>query len=367
MKIAFDHQIFNLQSYGGVSRYYTFLAQELLNHNQDVCVFAGVHQNNYLSALPRDVVRGMKLCKYPPKSDRIMYAFNHYLAKMQINNWQPDIIHETYYSAMPLNKTTAPRVTTVLDMIHELYPQMFSNSGNVTNRKLKTINSVEHIICISQNTKNDLIKIFGVEEDKISVTHLGVNLSFSHYHPGQNSESQRPFLLYVGARGGYKNFHAVLQAFSNSNKLRNDFDLVAFGGGSFSRKELDVISSFGFDDKRVRKMDGSDEKLKELYQQANAFIYPSLYEGFGIPPLEAMACSCPVISSNTSSLPEVIGNAGEYFDPTKVDELIAAIENVVYSPVRSEELRLLGKERIKTFSWEKTAKKTLDIYQRVVG
>jgi len=367
MKIAFDQQIFNLQSYGGISRYYIFLAQELLNHSQDVCVFAGVHQNNYLSALPRDVVRGVKLSKYPPKSGRIIQTFNHYLAKMQINNWQPNIVHETYYSAMPLHETTAPRVITVYDMIHELYPQMFSNRDNTTNWKLKKVNSAEHIICISQNTKNDLIEIFGVEEDKISVTHLGVDLSFSHVHSEQNSEPRRPFLLYVGARGGYKNFHAVLQAFSNSNQLRNDFDLVAFGGGSFSRKELYVISSFGFDDKRVRQMDGGDEDLKELYHLANAFIYPSLYEGFGMPPLEAMACSCPVISSNASSMPEVIGNAGEYFDPTNVDALIAAIENVVYSSVRSEELRLLGKERIKSFSWEKTAKRTLDIYQRVVG
>jgi len=367
MKIAFDQQIFNLQSYGGISRYFTFLAQALLSQSQDVCVFAGVHQNNYLSALPKNVVRGLKLSKYPPKSGRIMQMFNHYLAEMQINTWQPDIVHETYYSAMPLNKRKAPRVITVYDMIHELYPQTFSNRDNATNLKLKKINNVEHIICISQNTKNDLIEIFGVEEDKISVTHLGVDSSFSHYHPEQNSEFRRPFLLYVGARGGYKNFHAVLQAVSNSKQLRNDFDLVAFGGGRFSRKELDAISSFGFDDNRVRKMDGNDEKLKELYHLADAFIYPSLYEGFGIPPLEAMACSCPVISSNTSSMPEVIGNAGEYFDPTNVDELIVAIENVVYSSVRSEELRLLGKERIKIFSWEKTAKRTLDIYQMVVS
>ena len=102
---------------------------------------------------------------------------------------------------------------------------------------------------------------------------------------------------------------------------------------------------------------GDDQYLKSFYLGAEFLIIPSFYEGFGIPPLEAMACSCPVISSNTSSMPEVIGNAGEYFDPTNVDELIAAIENVVYSSDRSEELRLLGKERIKSFSWEKTAKK----------
>lgn len=367
MKIAFDHQIFNAQSYGGISRYYTTLAQELLKQGQGVGVFAGVHRNNYLTTLPSDVVRGIKLNQYPPKSGRIFQAFNHYLANMQINNWQPDIVHETYYSSMPLLKATAPRVTTVYDMIHELYPKMFSARDNTTDWKRKTFDRVEHIISISQSTKNDLIELFDIEEDKVSVIHLGVDLSFSEYYPGQKSESQRPFLLYVGARGGYKNFHAVLQAFSNSNQLKNDFDLVAFGGGKFSNKELGFISSFGFDENRVRQVGGSDEKLKELYHLASAFIYPSLYEGFGMPPLEGMACSCPVISSNTSSMPEVIGDAGEYFDPTNVDELMSVIENVVYSTVRSEELRLLGKERIKSFSWERTAKSTLDIYQKIAG
>jgi len=367
MKIAFDHQTFNIQSYGGISRYYTVLVRELLKQGQNIGVFAGVHRNNYLSSLPSDVVRGLKLNRYPPKSRWVFQAYNHCLANFQMNNWQADVVHETYYSSLPLPKTKAPRVTTVYDMIHELYPQMFSKRDKTTHWKRKTFERVEQIISISQSTKNDLIEIFGVDEAKISVIHLGVDMSFSQYYPEQNRESQRPFLLYVGERGGYKNFQSVLQALSSSNQLKNDFDLVAFGGGKFSNKELNLISSFGFDEKRVRQLGGSDEKLKELYHLASAFIYPSLYEGFGMPPLEAMVCSCPVISSNTSSMPEVIGDAGEYFDPTNVDELMAAIENVVYSPARSGELKLLGKERIESFSWEMTAKNTLDVYQRVIG
>lgn len=367
MKIAFDHQAFNSQSYGGISRYYTVLAQQLLKQGQDVGVFSGIHRNNYLATLPNDIVRGVKLNQYPPKTGRFFQVFNHYLANMQINNWQPDIVHETYYSSMNLFKTDVPRMTTVHDMIHEIYPKMFSARDKTTDWKLKTFDRVDHIISISQSTKNDLHKFFDIEESKVSVVYHGVDLFFSQYYPEKSTEFQRPFLLYVGARGGYKNFHAVLQAFSNSNQLKNDFDLVAFGGGKFSNKELDFISGFGFDEKRVRQVGGSDEKLKELYHLTSAFIYPSLYEGFGMPPLEAMACSCPVISSNTSSMPEVIGDAGEYFDPTNIDELMFAIENVVYSSARSEELRLLGKERVKLFSWEMTAKSTLDIYQKIAG
>ncbi|MFT4802820.1 MAG: glycosyltransferase involved in cell wall biosynthesis [Psychroserpens sp.] len=367
MKIAFDNKIFNIQSYGGVSRYYTSLAQELLKKNQDVGFFVGAHINNYLEILPNDAVRGMKLNSYPPKMSRIIIMLNNYFTNMQINNWQPEIVHETYYSSTPLHKTKAPRITTIHDMIHELYPKMFSANDKTTNNKRNTFDRVDHIISVSQNSKNDLIELFGVEEDKISVIHLGVDPSFFNFSSQRDSALQRPFLLYVGSRGGYKNFHSVLQAISNSNRLRNDFDLVAFGGGRFSRKESEVISSLGLDEKHVRQTGGDDKKLKELYHLAAAFIYPSLYEGFGIPPLEAMACSCPVISSNTSSMPEVIGDAGEYFDPTDVDELKVAIENVVYSSIRTEELKLLGQNRIKAFSWEKTAKSTLDVYQRMLG
>lgn len=367
MKIAFDHQTFNLQCYGGISRYYTVLAQELLNQGEDVGIFAGIHQNNYLSNLPKDILRGVKIKGYPPKSGRVFRAFNHYFTNMQISSWQPDIVHETYYSSMPLFKATTPRVTTVYDMIHELYPKMFSVRDKTTDWKRATFDRVEHIISISESTKKDLIELFRIDEDRISVVHLGVDAKFYHDYSGLKNESKRPFLLYVGARGGYKNFNALLQALSNSTQLKKDFDLIAFGGGAFSRKELDLMSGLGLDAKCIRQVGGRDDKLKELYHLASGFIYPSLYEGFGMPPLEAMACLCPVISSNSSSMPEVVGDAGEYFDPTNIDELLSAIENVVYSTIRSEQLQLLGKERVEYFSWEETAKNTFNVYQNIVG
>jgi len=367
MKIAFDYQTFNWQSYGGISRYYTILAQELLNQGQDVGVFAGVHRNNYLSALPSDVVSGLKLKKYPPKTNRIFQTFNHYLANAQINHWQADIVHETYYSFMPDPKSSTARVTTVYDMIHELYPQMFSARDHTTEWKRKTFDRVEHIISISHSTKKDLVEIFDIDESKISVVHLGVDSSFSQYSPEQASKIKRPFLLYVGGRGTYKNFNSTLLAIANSQQLKNDFDLVAFGGGYFNNDELSLIEHLGFRDKQIQQVGGSDDVLMALYHQASAFIYPSLYEGFGLPPLEAMASSCPVISSNSSSMPEVVGDAGEYFDPTEVDEMTVAIENVVYSSVRIKELRALGLDRVTLFSWDKCATEIFDVYKKIIG
>lgn len=366
MKIAFDNQVFDSQPYGGISRYYSVLAQELLKKKQDVGIFPGIHCNNYLANLPEGVVRGLKVNKYPPMSARAFQFFNHYLANLQINKWQPDIVHETYYSAIPKWKIKAPLVTTAHDMIHEIYPKMFSALDTTTNRKRKTFERVEHIISVSHNTKSDLIEILGINESRISVVHLGVDLSFFKRLAVQNTLTQKPFLLFVGARGSYKNFNALLKAVASSRRLKREYDIIAFGGGSFNKKELSLISTLGFSEQNVRQVGGNDKKLRELYQLASAFIYPSLYEGFGIPPLEAMACSCPVISSNTSSMPEVIGNSGEYFDPHNIDQLVVAIENVVCSSLRSQELITLGKKRVKLFSWEATVNKTFDAYQKIL-
>lgn len=368
MKIAFDHQIFNLQSYGGISRYYTVLAQELLNLKQDVRIFSGVHRNNYLQDLSSDVVKGVKLTSYPPKTARVFQIFNHYLVDHQINNWKPELVHETYYSLIPFSRSSILRVTTVYDMIHELFPETFSVRDQTSNWKRKTFDRVDHIISISQSTKNDLIELFGIDEDKISVVHLGVDAaSFSDYRPRINNTSERPFLLHVGGRAGYKNFSAVLSAMASSKQLKNDFDLVAFGGGIFTTDEKALISSLEFTEGQVRQVGGHDDTLIELYHQATAFVYPSLYEGFGLPPLEAMACSCPVISSNTSSMPEVIGDACEYFTPSSVDDIRRAIESVVYSSNRIVELKKLGLERVQLFGWDKCARETLNIYKKIVG
>lgn len=368
MKVAFDHQIFNLQYYGGISRYFALLAAELLKLNQDVGIFAGVYSNSYLTELPKDVVSGFSLASYPPKSGRLFRYLNQYWVNNRTDSWKPHIIHETYYSNLSNSGYSAPRVTTVYDMIHELFPQMFSAIDRTSKWKRKTLNRVEHIICISKSTKDDLVELFGLDTKKISVVHLGVDTTFfSHPNIPAIEETSRPFLLYVGKRNKYKNFRSLLKALASSKQLKKDFDLVAFGGGSFDFSETKLISSLGFTENRIRQISGSDEKLIDLYQRASALVFPSLYEGFGLPPLEAMACSCPVISSNTSSMPEVIANAGEYFDPSSIDDIKRAIGDVVYSPTRIDNLKELGSERAQHFRWDKCAKETLDVYEKILG
>ena len=126
------------------------------------------------------------------------------------------------------------------------------------------------------------------------------------------------------------------------------------------------MKKLGFLPDQIIQLSGDDNILAFLYKKAAAFVYPSLYEGFGLPPLEAMANNCPVISSNTSSMPEVIGDAGEYFNPQIVEEIALAIEKVVYSPIRSQELIEKGQKRLTQYSWKDCAEKTLDIYKSIV-
>ena len=367
MKIAFDYQIFSQQSYGGISRYYSRLATELLKLEQDVSIFAGVHRNNYLSYLPNRVVKGRKLAKYPPKTAKLFQFANHYWSNYQISVLRPQVIHETYYSNFIHNLNNVPRIVTVHDIIHELFSETFNKSNIITQRKISTFNRADHIISISHNTKKDLIEFYGISPEKITVIHLASNI-FSHSN--LNSifpNSSKPFLLYVGPRDGYKNFNCFLEAVSLSQKLINEVDIVAFGGGVLSSAEQAIIHSLGFKNGQVRQIGGDDLVLSSLYKDAIAFVYPSLYEGFGIPPLEAMAHQCPVISSNSSSMPEVIGNAGEYFDPKDPESIKVAIENVVFSPSRIKDLKVKGLERIKDFSWQKCAQETLSVYEKIVN
>ncbi|MEZ0316344.1 MAG: glycosyltransferase family 4 protein, partial [Methylophilaceae bacterium] len=148
--------------------------------------------------------------------------------------------------------------------------------------------------------------------------------------------------------------------------LRNNVRLICFGGGRFESKELDLIKVLGLSENHVMQAGGSDAQLAEYYRKATAFVYPSLYEGFGIPPLEAMSLNCPVICSNTSSIPEVVGGAAEYFVPDDIASMRCAIESVLQSEQRRNELIRMGAEQCKDFSWPRCASETLAVYQRVI-
>ena len=204
-----------------------------------------------------------------------------------------------------------------------------------------------------------------IDPDKTSTVHLGFKpLPNASVTPAAPVDV--PYLLYVGVRSGYKNFKNLLRAYASSSPLNRSLGLVCFGGGPFSRQELQYMDHLKIDKTRIVQVEGDDAMLAACYRNARAFVYPSLYEGFGIPPLEAMSASCPVICSSTGSVPEIVGDAGEYFDPEQVEDIRRAIETVAFDDERSDILRQLGKRQLTRYSWEKCAHESLQIYQSVL-
>lgn len=156
-----------------------------------------------------------------------------------------------------------------------------------------------------------------------------------------------------------------MTAFAASNNLKNDFQVVAFGGGNFNKQEIKHIKSVGLTLQNIIHTEGSDSTLGKLYKNARAFIYPSLYEGFGLPLLEAMSQGCPILASNTSSIPEVVGTAGEYFTPSNIESIKFSLENTLYDGLKLLNLTEKGRTQIKHFSWEKCAQETLAAYRSI--
>ena len=361
--------MFTMQKYGGISRYFANLAKHLLLLEQEPAVFAPFHQNNYLDELSAAVVKGRKFRIFPSRAIQFVLTVNRYLANRSITQWIPDVVHETYYFPKPDTLKKFPTVVTVYDMIHELFSDMYSPKDQTTKMKRDSVNRADHIICISNSTKRDLIHFFDVSKEKISVVHLGVDHCKRDFSCDTSFKQfcSKPYLLHIGSRHGYNNFGTFLKAFASSPRLMSDFQIVNFGRSGITIREMVRIRKLGFDTKQIVHISGNDEVLIDCYRHASALVCPSLYEGFGLPTLEAMTYGCPVICSNTSSLPEVVGDAAEMFDPVSIDDMRYAIENVVYSTERTGQLKDSGYSRIKMFSWNKCAAETLKVYNNLIS
>lgn len=363
MKLVYDYQAFYWGTYSGISRYIYELATRTSQAvDFEVQIAAGFYVNKYLEKCSPDLVKGWQI-PLIPKSGRILNAINTQLSKIWLNQSNPDVVHETYYS----KKRTAPKqcktVITVHDMIHEkvahLIPERARKFSLV---KAEAIRRADHIICISENTKQDLIAILDIDPKIISTIYLGYSLQ--RYEDFEETPKiSAPYILYVGDRRlEYKNFKRLLQSYASRQVIFDNFKLVCCGVKSFSSDEIAIIRSLGIDDNSLIHISGNDKTLANLYTHASAFIYPSLYEGFGIPPLEAMSFGCPVVCSNTSSIPEVVADAGEYFNPYELDSMADALERVLFSTVRAKELVIKGKERVTNFSWDTCAEQTQLVY-----
>ncbi|MDJ0715933.1 MAG: glycosyltransferase family 1 protein [Prochloraceae cyanobacterium] len=367
MKIVYDYQIFNSQKYGGVSRYIYEIATRIARFNGfKVNILAGLYVNKYLKNSSQDLVFGWPR-PLLPKTTKIIARLNAQVSKILLRRDPPDIIHETYYLPRGIAPKSCKTIITVHDMIHEKFSNLFKEKQRRFSLiKAEAIRRADRVICVSNQTKKDLIEILDINPQKISVIYHGSSLQISDSLDRDTSSIEYPYILYVGKRQGYKNFDRLLQGYAKCDSLNNNFKLVCTGQTRFSSSELNRIYDLGLNEDKVKYVSGDDRTLAKLYKQASVFVYPSLYEGFGIPLLEAMSLGCPIVCSNTSSIPEVVDNAAEFFDPYEVDSIVNALEKVLFSSERVKSLVTLGGERIKHFSWEASAKQTSLVYSSLL-
>ncbi len=372
MNILYDHQIFIDQIYGGPSKYFIKLIEKILQ-DQNVKVCAPIHINNYLKKLPSKNIFGYKLNDF--YTEKMPFRLRNILIKNIFNkinisylnkiskNFRPDILHRTNFDDY---KTSLPVVITVYDLIHEKYHKMYGKNSDFRPKK-KAIERADEIICISKNTLNDLNYYYDLKNKNTSVIYLGsdVNIKNNNLFNSQNTIKEN-FILYVGKRTSYKNFVNLIKAYSLSDKLKRDFSIYCFGGGKFTKNEIDMFENFNIEEGKIRYFTGDDNTLESFYRSAKALVYPSKYEGFGLPVLEAMSLGCPVICSEAASIPEVGGDTVTYFDPEDVENMKDSICKIINSENEISKLKKSALVRSQLFQWSKCASETLGIYKKIL-
>jgi len=368
VKILFDHQIFSAQIYGGISRYFCELMRSFKNENEIEYELSLRYSNNhylkrfgnlsYKSFFKNLTFRG----KY-----RLLNFFNQKKSIAMLKKQDFDIFHPTYYNPYFLNYIgSKPFVLTIYDMIHEMFPEMFSAKDKTSEWKKLLAKKAERIIAISENTKRDIVQFHWINEQKIDVIYLGNSLHIAQKSLMPPMKLPDKYLLYVGDRHLYKNFNAFIRAVAPLLYEDETLNIVCAGGKRFTEDEKILLAKMKIDKQIHHCLITSDDHLGYLYSNAVAFIFPSLYEGFGIPILEAFSCGCPVVLSNTSSLPEVAGDAAEYFDPNNITSIRESVYKVINNSGLITELKRRGFEQLKKYSWDKAAKDTLKVYESIL-
>jgi len=367
MKILYDHQIFTNQQYGGISRYFFELIKRFDGVENNCNVSTLLSNNAYYNA---DV--NSKVSSFFPNSkfrgkERIITTLNDRVSKRALKKKDFDVFHPTYYDDFFLNNLKSkPFVVTFYDMIHEKFSHQFEDLKSdikIYNNKKRLLEHSSKIIAISETTKKDIIEIFDVDSSKINVIYLGNSLQ--NFNLDANRLIEEEYILFVGNRGSYKNFTFFIKAIGPL-LISNNLKAICAGGGNFSLTELSLLKQLGLEDRVFFKKIWNDDVLANYYNNALFFCFPSLYEGFGIPVLEAFACGCPALLSTGGSLPEIGGNAANYFDPADADSLQKSANELINNQSLRESLRKKGYNRLKEFSWDKTFEDHLEVYKAVI-
>jgi glycosyltransferase involved in cell wall biosynthesis len=356
----------------GIGTYIRNLLRHLgeLDHDNRYVLFTGAAGRDVLSDLP-DNFR-LVVERSPVYSVRELVALSWKLFRLRL-----DLYHATHYVLPAV--VPCPAVVTIHDLIHLLYPDFLPSrlallyAQRMIRRALTRANQV---ITVSENTKADLLEFFAVDAGKIEVIHNGVEDVFRQRLAAEDVERwlrhlgiERPYVLFVGNPKPHKNLDNLVQAYARA-RLLCPFEARLVCVGARRKAEFKTHQravQLGIVDRVQLLGHVAQEALPALYQGADLFLYPTLYEGFGLPVVEAMACGTPVITSNTSSLKEIAEGYAYLVDPLDVTAIAEAIAHCMADPERRDSLGELGRRRSNDFQWRRTAELTLAVYRRALG
>jgi glycosyltransferase involved in cell wall biosynthesis len=395
MKVLYDHQAFSMQTYGGVSRYFSELMHSFSREDGvDWRLALKASNNHYLRNSSREGKKAprrdgtdrnerttLKMFSSVTEALRGNIVFRSVLYRLNVlesihllQRQDFDLFHPTYFDPYFLPYLgKKPFVLTVYDMIHEVLPEMFLPGDKTASWKKELVRKAAKIMAISRCTKDDLVRYYGIPEEKIVVTYLASSISLEGNRVPYRLGLPNRYILFVGNRDKpfpfkerYKNFAFFVRSVQTLFREKGDLSLICAGGESFNHQERRLFEDSGIAGK-VFHYPANERVLANLYQNAALLVLPSLYEGFGLAVLEAFSCGCPVAVSRTSALPEVAGNAAVYFDPLNEDSIREAVRKLLEDRALQEDLRSEGFKQARKFSWRKTAEETKAVYGSVLG
>ncbi len=368
MNTLYDYQIFTTQKVGGVSRYF-YEIMKGINQTEEVLLPLVAAKNLYLKE------KAISNINYIPYNFQFMGSYHLIDKNVALLNQiktisllkqsdKYDIFHPTWYNPYFFEYCSKPFVTTIHDLIHERYYNKYKLNGKNNQRQIEdkkqSIHNANRIIAVSQYTKKDILEVYNIDPEKVDVIYHGAPVPPKSYSENRHGD----YILFVGRRNGYKNFARFVEAMVEVMDENKELKLICVGG-AFNEQEKLLLKKKNMLS-RSEAMQVNDLILYDLYHHARLFVFPSLYEGFGIPILEAFVNGCPCCIAEATCFPEIADDAAEYFDPMDITSMKKAIKNVLYNESRRHTLIQKGQERVLQFNWIKATEQTRRVYEIIL-
>jgi glycosyltransferase involved in cell wall biosynthesis len=350
--VLFTGDVFRLQPRGGISRYVVEIASRLRRPTR---VAGGVHGSVEALRLGELLAPAVRL-PFFRGAPRLFAPLNHLIDRAELGRAGDAIVHPSYYRDPAGLPARSPVVVTVHDMTHERLPDRFRGIAGAerdpARHKAALCRRAQLVLCNSESTRRDVLELLDVPESRVRLT-PHASRDWAGVTPRSVPEARTPFFLWIGERHGYKNFVPALEAWAGSTECR-DTSLLCVGGKTFSAAERDTLRRLGVG-ARVARRACSDEQVRWAYEHAVALYYPSLWEGFGVPVLEALALGCPVVTSDRPPLHEVGGNATIFVDPEDRDALADGLRRA-REQTREATCVAARQAQSARFSWDRCAR-----------